>query len=267
LLLLAASAHQLSAQTLVVSDSFTDADGIAPGHMGETAPNVWKGSTLFTIESNVLRSASGSSNGHFLAIDLGTDYFTTNPAIYELSADLQYSAGMSDPTDFMSIGFTIGHNTGNANRNHLSTNTSSLYGAPSITINGNGQALVNAEQATTLYSSATGVYAADTAHTVKLVLDTTATAWTVEAYVGGAQLDLDSGSSSMLYTFSANPAIRYLSISSNVQAADTSFYSLDNVIMQTVVSPVPEPSTYALFLGMIGLGYGAFRRSRKSKAA
>lgn len=236
---------------VLISDSFNRADG----QLRATAPdvnnvnsNTWGGSDNFLINSNVVNSASISS-GHFEAIDLGSGYIAANPAIYEITAQMTFNtSAFSTPTDFMSIGFTNGNNDSeSANRTHYSSNTTSLYGAPSIGLRGNGGALVNAEEAGILYDE--GAYAENVTHTVRLLLDTTDTNWVVSAYIDGVQLDLDTGSASLDYVYSTNPtSIRYLSLSSNIDTTDATLFALDNVQLQTVI---PEPSTYAVLFGAL----------------
>ncbi|GHC07876.1 PEP-CTERM sorting domain-containing protein [Cerasicoccus arenae] len=236
--------------TVIVFDDFGSAAGSSdlPGRTPVVTPgNNWTGYTSGSnvgwkvIDGDAVFGTSSTVNG-MAGIELGSDYFVNNPAIYSLKStismtpdggsDLWYGIGYSN---FISTGQNRGfYAVGEANE-----------GKPWMFMRQNGELNVRVAGATTVYSD-TGYDVSN--FEIELVLDTSVANWTVDAYINGAQLDLNGVSIGMSYTYVNNPTLAAIGLS----APDGVVGSVESITLQTI----PEPHTYALILGaacLIGL--------------
>lgn len=81
---------------------------------------------------------------------------------------------------------------------------------------------------------------------IKMVLTTSSTVnWTMDGFMGGNQVDLDSGSAGLSYDFGPTaPSFTGIGLQMN-----SSTYNVDSIEL----SVIPEPSSAALLLGTLGL--------------
>jgi hypothetical protein len=86
-------------------------------------------------------------------------------------------------------------------------------------------------------------FTVDTFYEFELVLDTTGSQWTVDAFAAGSQLDLNGAAAGLTHTWSSNPTIGSVMLTSNGEAKG----SYDNFELTVI----PEPS--AGLLALLGL--------------
>ena len=188
-------------------------------------------------------------------IDLGSsNYFTTNPGVYTLSATLRTPAGNAG-TSWVGIGFSTG--------NTLDQSFNGLGGGPFVFQRNNGVVAAfagpDAVNGSTAASVTTGV-----AHTFVVTLNTVATRWTVDVTVDGVALDLDGGGAGTAFTYGPglNPVTtRYLGIAMAFNNDATATQTLDNFSFQGPL-PVPEPG--ALAMAAAAAGMAVMRRRRRA---
>lgn len=248
---------------IIIEETFTRDEGeVVRNTAPETGPANWTGSQGYVVNATGQLEGTTSGSGHLMGISLGADYFTDNPAIYELSADVEFSAESSDNTYFISIGFTENMNSSpGANRSHLSTSDIRFVGQPAIALRGNGEAEVTLGLST-LVNGTVGQFAPGQSYNLRLVLDTTLSNWTVDAFVDATQLDLNGAESGSTYTYATNPtATLFAGISSNIGAANTAEGTLDNFKLQVI----PQPGPASLLL--VGIMVMGFQRRRLAQAA
>ncbi len=256
------TAHSASAAILIQEDfTRTDAALVRSTAASPIAgPANWGGSPGFTAQSGTVRSAATNSGGHVLTMDFGVGYFGTNPGIYTMTADVFFGTEMAASTQSWQIGFSNSSNTSaGANRSLLSTD--SLGGSPAIALRGNGQLYVKPEYATTSTAtvSAAGAYPATNVYNLKLVLDTTGSNWTTDAFINNTQIDLNGAAAGSTFTYVTNPTIRYATIASAISTANKDFAYLDNFELNVV----PEPTAAML----LGLGVIPLLRRRRDRSA
>lgn len=241
--------------TTLISDGFN-----RTGFLQGSTPDITVGGAKWQAFNNGSAS-SWSTTGTALTagldlqqtalIDLGANYFVSNPGLYTLSSTITMAAGTS--SKWVSMGFiqsgVLASGLGGAMNG-------SDAGWPWILLRDNGGAAVfgGSAASNSLASLALGTYATDTAQTVSLVLNTSLTNWTLDAYVGGVQLDLNGVTAGSTYTFTTNPDIQYVGLS--VSGGGTGLESIDNFSLSTV----PEPS--AMVLMVSGVAVFGFIRSR-----
>ena len=234
---------------VIFFDDFGTASGTSDlqGRTPVTTPgNDWRARSGWVIQDGEAL-LTGSDNA-MAGIDLGADYFSTNSGIYSLkstitmtpdgNSDLWYGIGYSN---FISEG---------QNRGFYETSASN-QGMPWMFMRQNGELDVRVAGGTSVFS-ATGYDVSN--FEIELVLDTTVTNWTVDAYFNGTQLDLNGVSIGNSYTYSTNPTLSAVGLS----APDGVVGSVQSITLQTV----PEPETYALILGAVSLLTLVGRRRR-----
>ncbi|MGE9268814.1 MAG: PEP-CTERM sorting domain-containing protein [Verrucomicrobiales bacterium] len=245
--------------TVVISDSFT---GLGDGASlnGRTPETSLLGGNWQSATANLLGDGAGGVEATFnstdsartAGIDLGVGFLSANPGIYELSVDV-FNPGASD-SSWLALGFTQGMNVasnlvGNAGNPWMLyryTGNVNVYGGGGVS---NQRA---SEVPVATHGAATG-----TMHNLKLILDTSAAAWTLQAFIDNYEFDLNGGSAGTTYTFASNPtSARYVSFGNGTNGVTTAG-GFDNFLLD--FTPVPEPSVLVL-LG--GLGVGALRRRR-----
>lgn len=254
-LILGATALAASASaTTIIYDDFgvlTDPSSNLPGRTPDIGPNNWVGYTDgaeqgWKVGEGVAYYGSASSDNGMAGIDLGDGYFANNPAIYSLKANIQ----MPDATSgWYAIGFSSNIATGNSNGYYQSG--SDHEGEPWMFVRNTGQVNVRSTATSSVYSAFPSIDVDN--FEIELVLDTSVTNWTVAAYVNGNQLDLDPGSSSMLFTYNSNRTdIRYVGLNATSGTAGQ--------VSSFTLTSVPEPQTYAFFAGLGVLALAVYRR-------
>ncbi len=98
-------------------------------------------------------------------------------------------------------------------------------------------------------------FTVNTLYEFELVLDTTGSQWTVDAFAAGSQLDLNGGDAGSTFTWASNPTIGSIMLSTNGEGEG----SYDNFEL----SFVPEPSPGLLLL----LGLLPFYLSRRRRVS
>lgn len=254
------------AVTTLAEETFTRTDGSVVRNTAVSpiaGPANWGGSPGYTALNNALASVTTGS-GHVLTIDFGVDYFVDNPGLYTITADVffQSNALADASTKNWQIGFNNASSlSAGANRSLLSNDT--YGGAPGLILRADGAALAKTVNTTTASTvAAAGTYAAGSVYSLKLVLDTQPTSWTVDAYIDNVALDINGASIGTTFTYATNPTIRYITIGSNLNATDNTNFSnyLDN--FKVTVDTVPEPATWAALAGLAVLGLAIVRRRR-----
>lgn len=230
------------AQTVLYSDDFSTA-GKINGSSLDTSFNgaKWLASTTdpsYTSNGTAVTLASTATAANRMAsLDVSEGYFSNNPGVYTLSADVAFPSGSS--TNWVGLGFSDVH--AGTSEYAIATNP----GAPWIMLRQNGDVTAFKTQLTSLPGSLSGAFPGGSTYTLKLVLNTTiSTAWTLDAFVNTTQLDLNAGSAGSTFTFITNPAIRYVGFSS-VDPVGAPTLTVDNFLL---TSSVPEPRGYGLLL-------------------
>lgn len=241
--------------TTLISDGFN-----RTGYLNGSTPDVTVGGAKWQAFNNASAS-SWSTSGTVLTagldlqqtalIDLGANYFVSNPGVYTLSSTITMAAGTS--TKWISMGFiqsgVLASGLGGAMNG-------SDAGWPWVLMRDNGGAAVFGGSAAvnSLASLGAGTFATDTPQTVSMVLNTSLANWTLDVFVGATQLDLNGATAGSTYTFTTNPDIQYVGLS--VSGGGTGLESVDNFSLSTV----PEPSAMVLLLS--GVAMVGFVRSR-----
>lgn len=244
----------VQAQTTLISDAFN-----GTGNLNATTPGIttngaaWavQGGT-YTESGGVLLVDMGTARG--AALNLGSNYFTSHPGIYTLSATITMPTIASPGTEWISLGFM-------STFDNTAMNSSSA-GNPWLVSRMNGGLSVFPGPSATVakaYDAVAGTYATGTAHTYSIILNTSLTNWTFDVIADGTMLDLNGASAGTSYTLATNPALQYvgLSVSGVAQTA-----TVDNFIL---LSSVPEPSVCAMFvMSVFALGMLGSRRAVRS---
>ncbi len=182
-------------------------------------------------------------------ISLGSNYFTTNPGVYQISYTITH------PTNYGAswVGFGF---TGGLNVSENFTHADNAAG-PWMFYRANGQVIVRATGSggsVTLSST----YAAAAPRTFMFELDTTNPQWSYNLYVDGVVQDLNGATAGTAFTYAAgaNPNITNLAIGTGFSTAGGTSTG-DNFTFTLV----PEPS-HAVMLG-VSAGMLALRRRRR----
>lgn len=173
-------------------------------------------------------------------IDLGADYFSSNAGIYSLKSTFSMT-----PDAGSSLWYGIGYSdfiSEGQDRGFYQT-TEINEGKPWMFMRQNGELNIRVAGATSVYS--TSGYDVSNFE-MELVLDTSVTNWTVDAYINGTQIDLNGASIGYSYTYSNNPTLSAVGLS----APDGVVGTVQSI---TLLHTVPEPTTSALFLGFTSL--------------
>jgi hypothetical protein len=184
---------------------------------------------------------AGSLSGN-AGINLGTNYFEANPAIYELSVDVTMTGGGG----LFGFGFSEDNST-NTNQNLFSVGEPT-EGLPWMLLRGDGRLTVRSAGVTDIEpESAVGAYSVNGVN-LRLVLDTTgATNWTIDAFHETSHIDLNLADTlSNTYTFNKADSAGIASI--GFLASPSATLVMDNVTLTVI----PEPSSMVLLL--IGAG-------------
>lgn len=259
LLLSGLLAMSSSAPAALVFDDFS-----TTGALNGTMPDSTVGGSTWTA----LTGANGpTSNGTVLSVptgstqtdvlDLGIGYFNSNPAVYTLSMDVTMPSGSA--TNWLGLGFVVNPQTAGTLSSTgtaagLNSNGGTNGGSPWMLYRQNGQVNVYRGAGTNsqLLSSATGAFPSGSTYNLKLVLNTSVSNWTLDAFMNSTQLDLNGGVAGNTATFATNPVdIRYIGFSQS--GGSIGSITVDNF------SLVPEPST-GILLALSGSVLLWFRR-------
>jgi hypothetical protein len=199
-----------------------------------------------TWNSDTWVASSGSTDGSMCSVPASNffaylPFVPTGSDIYTLSADASLQNGTTGL--WLGLGFLTDLNQGASWYN---------YSSPWILLRDNGklQAFAGLGISNIVYNDDSGGQGGNPGQPnhLQVVLDTTQTEWTSKFYVNGVQL----GSS---FTYASHPAVVGVGIGNFISSGSFDNFSLS--------SPVPEPSTLALFgAGGIGLAAYAWRRRR-----
>jgi hypothetical protein len=251
---------------VLVSDNF---DSVATGsNINGRTPNTtvngakWVASTadFFGNGAGGLNADSRLTRSGF--VDVGS-YLSSNPGLYELSLDINQPSTLPSDTSWIGFGFAQG-STALGGAPDVSQQLVTNNGAPWMLFRLNGQVITFGGPSNTNQANTTTASLGST-HNFKLQLDTAAARWTVNAFLDGAQLDLNGATAGNTYTYAAgsNPTASHLvgiATAQNVNQVGA-VGTIDNFVL-TGPAPVPEPGTVGL-LGAAGVGLLARRRRRR----
>lgn len=238
---------------VLIQDDFSPTSGTLHGTFADVSlsGNAWLANSgyTFTAAGKVTNSSAGTNIG--ATIDMGSaGYFASNPGVYTVSMDVFFPSGTSGNAVYgIGFGATASVNGGESYAN------AGYFGEPWIFLRANGQAQVRSNGNNLLASEATG-FTNGTIYNLRLVLDTSLTAWTLDAFVGNTQLDLNGATAGSTYAYLTNPTgIR------NVGIAATQTGGVGTLDNFQLTGPIPEPSSAVLS----SLGLLAFCFSRKRR--
>jgi hypothetical protein len=248
---------------VLLSDNFNDVTSGANLNT-RTPATTLNGAKWIAPTTNLKGNGSGGLSADLTlngaaGIDLGTNFFANNPGVYDLSLDITQPTVASPVQSWVGVGFANGNTSAvwDPNQNHVGDN-----GAPWVIFRLNGPEVFfsgpNTTGSVTLPSVSTG-----TPHTFTVELDATGAAWKANAFLDGAQLDLNGGAAGNSVTYTTNPAARYVGFSTGVNVTtgtNSGVATVDNFVLTGPV-PAPEPGTVGL-LGAAGVGLLARRRRR-----
>lgn len=249
-----------SAATTLINDTFQAGSSTA---LNGSTPDTTTGGATWTALSSLTYTGGtltipSSVTAETAYLNLGANYFSSNPGTYTLSMTLNIPTGSS--TSWVGLGFfepTIAS----------SSNATNNAGAPLFFLRQNGAYVIQSLTATANGGTALTALSGSGAtngqdNTLQLVLNTSAASWTLDGYLNGTQLDLNGASAGLTYTYGTNPtSIQYVgfgsSIGGNAFSATVTDFSL--------TTSVPEPASLALLLlGMVVTWKGIRVRSRRA---
>lgn len=241
--LVALSTHALAANTLIYDDFSRTGTLSLSTPVTTVAGAKWQAlnnATASTWSTSGTVLTAGLDQQQTAAIDLGAGYFSTHAGTYTLSAEITMTSGSTGK--WLSLGFI---QTGAISSGLGGAMNGSDAGWPWILLRDNGGVSVFGGPTTSnsLASLGAGSFTVGSPLTLSLVLNTSLTNWTLDAYVGATQLDLNGATVGSTYTFSSNPDIQYVGLSDS--GGGSGLQSVDNF---TLVTSVPEPSIGALFV-------------------
>lgn len=238
----------------LISDDFS-----GTGNLNGSTPDVsiasttWIANSAYATGSGTLgRTGTGASGaGIFLGNTIGS-----SPGIYELSADIAFAANGSPGTGVHGIGFSASQTITSVYTDASPTTA----GRPWMFLRENGLVEIRSGT-TTIFNSGTPVFGSGTGYNLRMVLDTSAASWTLNAFVTNlsttavTQIDLNGATAGSTYTYAINPTdIAYVGLTST-----TVLGRIDNFLLTGPVI-IPEPSAALLAAG--ALGFSILRRRR-----
>ena len=258
----ALAVSSFSQAAVLISDNF---DGVATGdNLESRVPSfvdpslsgaVWDATTanFFGNGDGGLVATAGPSVNRAAGIDLGSaTFFTDNPGIYELSVTIQQVSG----TGSSWVGFGFGAALDVA----VNQTQPGSLGNPWLINRMSGSTVFFREGTSSLN---TGTAPVGTQNLFSLRLNTTGTAWTLDGFINGTQIDLNTANpGTSTYTFGTAPeGLRYLTMSTgHNMTGETEGTSNLSIVDNFTFSAVPEPS--AALLAFAGAAGAVFRRRR-----
>ncbi len=253
------------ADTVLIDSTFSAASSTTLNNSTpETTVNSakWVASGL-TFSGGTL--AMNTATPQIAYIDMGSGYFASNAGIYTLAATYSLPAGTS--AGWLGLGFVVpsgiavpGITNTWSTSSTLSSNT--VGSEPWLFNRQAGNVNVYAGPYTTnpLLSGGTSVGPSGSSLTVQLVLNTSLPQWTLDAYVGSTQLDLNGAAAGNTYTYATNPSsIEDIALGTSGTGNFTA--SVSEFKLSYVAAP--EPGAWALAgLGALALLLRARFRAR-----
>ncbi len=231
----------------ILSDDFS-AVGAIHSSSPDMGPTTWSANSLFSSNGATLGFVNSVGTSRMATIDFGADYFVDNQDIYQLSLAVNLST--STATSWWAIGFS---QTTSTTDDGFNTDNP---GQPWMLFRQNGGVAVFSGPGTSgSLLSSPPVFATDAPHVLRLVLNTIPAMWTLDAYVDDTQLDLNGASLGDTFTYSSNPVIRHVGISSNISNS-TGAARADNISLDTI----PEPNSLCLMILALGAFCSSSRR-------
>jgi hypothetical protein len=242
----------------IIFDNFNDVPNMSP--IGGRTPTVDNGHTwvapMSTFVGNNLGGLSANTKTATTAsIDLGMNFLSSNPGLYDLSLDMtQATGGSSTTTDlsWVAVGF--------AQNNDAGINLVTDKGAPWMLYRYDGDVNVYAGPGISgspsplviIHGVTTGVV-----HNFKLELDTTKAHWTLNAFVDGTSLDLNGVGAGDTFTYGSNPIDSHFVAMGTGVNQNGGTATVDN-FQFVKVTPLPSAAGMAV-VGFAGLLVGRRR--------
>jgi len=243
---------------ILIQDNFDDAstsatiNGRTPS-LNLVNSNNWVARTTETSPTSINGNGSGGISmatnlNQMGGISLGTDYFTTNPGIYQLSFTISHPSNYG--SSWVGFGFTGGLNV-SQNFTHVDN-----AAGPWMFYRANGEVIVRSTGPGGSFTLTTN-YAAPDPQTFMFELDTTNPQWSYNLYVNGQVQDLNGSTAGTAFTYAAgtNPAITHLAIGTG-SSTGSGTSTGDNFTFALV----PEPSHAVMLVASAGML--ALRRRR-----
>lgn len=211
---------------VIYTDDFSGAVGTA---LNGTAPDIRPGSEVWeAIEGVPLGSSDFRADGSLDGSSTGSLAFTVEGnKVYTFSLDLNISNMDSGSADWAGIGL-------NSSSPAPGWMLGDAFGNILLRRNGGAQALALGGSPTSI-NVGSGTYGTGT-HELKMVLDTSASTWTVDFQIDGGSLGISNVDAA-----DASFGTKYISIGSTISMAG----SFDNLSLTVI----PEPET----IGLVGL--------------
>jgi hypothetical protein len=256
-----------SQAAILISDNF-DSVAAAAGLNNRTptfvdplaGTPVWQASSANFLGNGAggLTASYGSTVSVSAGLNLGAGFFSTNKGVYEISTTITHPTSASASASWIGLGFATGLNTS------VNLTQAGTAGQPWMIyrLNGNTVVFSGAGAAGDLTSggantATTGAILGDS-NVFTLRLDTSGAAWTVDAFADGFQLDLNGATAGRTFTYTVNPTISHVVLSSGVNVDTTATSTVDNFSLSFVA--VPEPTSALLLVA--GAGMFGLRRRR-----
>lgn len=205
-------APALAKAEILILDDFSDAGNIN-GKPTTTSFNqaLWKsGSDARSITSDGDGATINPLLQQLAVIDLGEGFFGSDPGVYALSLDVTFPEGGDNESMWVAVGFT----NGNATSSCFNAKDGPNGGAPWMLLRAKGSGLVFAGRGLeNALSEIPADYPAGQPHHLKLILDTTKSVWTLQAFMDDTAILLEQ--KEPIYSFKTNPEIRYVGLSAN----------------------------------------------------
>lgn len=249
---------------VIYSDDFSSGTAGVPVNLNGTSPDAAPGGETWLSRTTATAVTSNGTTANGLSGSTSSLPFTpVTGNIYRVAADISYSGTSSTVSVFGGMGFfnatasgagtDVSYNTGETTPwifirgGHPSGASSNAQTGDISTRINQGNGLVNSDTSLTV----------TTPVTLSLILDTTvSTAWTLRAFYGNTELDINGGAAGTMFTYSSvasaalasgTTSITSVGLSNSNTASLTA--SWDNFILETI----PEPSSAMLALGGLGL--------------
>ena len=245
-LLISSLVLAVSAQATVIFQENFDGDNTT--NLNGTAPDVRPGSQVWTSSSTVVLRTDGSIATTGGASAWLPYTFASNQA-YTLTTvvDIAYNGNSTAP---IGIGFT---SNGPLSGAAVNLADSGDYGIFQVRRDGSWAFFEGDDNNSTATAAGSGLFTTNRDnYEIKLVLDTSAAAWTLAGYLNGLQVDLNGAGAGLLFTYASNPVLSGVGVS---YASNT--YSFESFALSAQAVPEPHGAVLAALGGVAVL---VFRR-------